>query len=534
MMVRIGTKMSARIYLMRSPPLWRYTYFDINSYRSRRASTPPFPTAPPQPFAMKITGLAGMSFRAADTHSRKEAAIRRLSSGLRIQRAADDAAGAATAVNLETHSKSQRAVARNVESAIGLMETTEQALASQITLLQSGRALAIAAASDTMAEDERAALQVGYSAFLQEVERIANATESTGIRPLVPAVPTIGIGLVVDTQFLMSASITALQAAFPSFQAALADQDVRYGVVAAGYNADPGDNTRLLSQMGDGTAGSAVAALRSGADARVDTWTALTEAAGKTSFSGVYENDALATGGLSRKVMVLITRAWVDIHAFGSAGKTEAEVGAELADAGWEVHVIGRSVMSTTTPIRMTQYEDIVNATGGSFQNINSGIETGLRNIANHINDTSDGAPEDSVLQVRVGIKTTEDDVMNVQIPTPTDLATLQLSGTSIATAASAQETLDRLDIALQDVQRKRSRLGGVHRRLLVQHALSLQFQHVAEQSRSIIEDASHAHEVANHTREVIQARIATATFAQARRLSRKTMTALLTSPMKR
>lgn len=109
----------------------------------------------------------------------------RLSSGNRINKAADDAAGLAVSENLRADIRSLRMAKRNTLDGISLVQTAEGGLVETTNMLVRLRELAVQAASDTIGNKEREFLDKEYLQLKDEIDRIANATEFNGTRLLV-------------------------------------------------------------------------------------------------------------------------------------------------------------------------------------------------------------------------------------------------------------------------------------------------------------------------------------------------------------
>lgn len=105
----------------------------------------------------------------------------RISSGMRITQAADDAAGLGVATALETSVISTRQAMRNANDGISIIQTAESATNEVTDILQRMRELAIQSASDTLANEERSYIQDEFLQLRQEVERIAAVTEFNGV-----------------------------------------------------------------------------------------------------------------------------------------------------------------------------------------------------------------------------------------------------------------------------------------------------------------------------------------------------------------
>jgi flagellin len=104
----------------------------------------------------------------------------RISSGLRITRAADDAAGLGVAESLGAQAASGRVAMRNTNDGISVIQTAEGAMDSVGDILARMRELAVQSSSETLADDDRAYIQDEFEQLSEEIDRIANATQFNG------------------------------------------------------------------------------------------------------------------------------------------------------------------------------------------------------------------------------------------------------------------------------------------------------------------------------------------------------------------
>ena len=129
------------------------------------------------------TNLA--SIRAANslnsTQGKLSATLSRVSSGYRVTKAADDAAGSAVAHNLKTVARSGRQASRNANDGVSVIQTAESATKEVLNILDRLRELAVQSASDTLDDDERAYIQAESNQLTAEIERIAQSSEFNGI-----------------------------------------------------------------------------------------------------------------------------------------------------------------------------------------------------------------------------------------------------------------------------------------------------------------------------------------------------------------
>ncbi len=108
----------------------------------------------------------------------------KLSSGKRINKSSDDAAGLAIAKKLEAETRGLRQANRNANDGISMIQVAEGALGETQNILTRLRELSIQAASDTVGEKERGFLDLEYQQLVQEADRIAQSTMYAGI-PLI-------------------------------------------------------------------------------------------------------------------------------------------------------------------------------------------------------------------------------------------------------------------------------------------------------------------------------------------------------------
>ena len=107
--------------------------------------------------------------------------LSRISSGLRVTKAADDAAGMAVAQNLGTLARSGRQAIRNANDGVSVIQTAEAASKEVLNILDRMRELAVQSSSETLDDGERAYIDDEFEDLSAEVERIAQATEFNDI-----------------------------------------------------------------------------------------------------------------------------------------------------------------------------------------------------------------------------------------------------------------------------------------------------------------------------------------------------------------
>jgi flagellin len=136
--------------------------------------------------------------------------LARLSSGMRITAAKDDAAGLAISEKLRAQIRGMAQAERNANDGISLVQTAEGALDQVSGILTRMRELTVQAATGTLGDEERLYLDAEYDKLKDEIDRIASVTEFNGQRLLNGATSagiSFQVGLTADTMDRITVSI---------------------------------------------------------------------------------------------------------------------------------------------------------------------------------------------------------------------------------------------------------------------------------------------------------------------------------------
>lgn len=126
--------------------------------------------------------ITGQSLRRADRKISKN--LEKLSTGLRINRAADDAAGLSISEQLRTQVRGLNMGNRNIQDGISLLNIAEGALNEITDMTQRLRELSIQSANDTLTSAERSYVNVEFEQLKEEIDRISNGTQFNGMKLL--------------------------------------------------------------------------------------------------------------------------------------------------------------------------------------------------------------------------------------------------------------------------------------------------------------------------------------------------------------
>jgi flagellin len=139
----------------------------------------------PTPLAiMTNMGSVAAQKNLSDNSASLQRSISRLSSGLRINSSADDAAGMAVSTGLRAQLRGYQQAQRNANDAVAIINTGEGGLNSISDTLIRMRELAVQAASDGLTNIERDYVQTEFADLQQDINRIAGATEYNGTKLL--------------------------------------------------------------------------------------------------------------------------------------------------------------------------------------------------------------------------------------------------------------------------------------------------------------------------------------------------------------
>jgi flagellin len=132
------------------------------------------------------------------TQSALDSSMSRLSSGYRITKAGDDAAGLGISTKLEAQIRSYNQAVRNANDGVSVIQTTEAALGETSNILTRLRELAMQSASDGIGNVERGYIQTEANGLVAEIDRIASVTKFNGTALLSGTAQTLDFQVGVD------------------------------------------------------------------------------------------------------------------------------------------------------------------------------------------------------------------------------------------------------------------------------------------------------------------------------------------------
>ena len=124
--------------------------------------------------------------------------MQRLSSGLRINSARDDATGLGIATRMTSHISSSLPLMRGMNDGISLLQVAGGGLRGVLDILQRAREISIQAANGTLADSDRMALNDEYQQMMSQIDQLANSTQAFGKFPLKGAVKPSTVKSIAD------------------------------------------------------------------------------------------------------------------------------------------------------------------------------------------------------------------------------------------------------------------------------------------------------------------------------------------------
>ena len=122
------------------------------------------------------------SAKISSNATEQTAVMQRLSTGVRVNSAKDDAAALAISTGLISQIKGMAVATRNVADGISLAQTAESALGNVVNMLQRMRELAVQSANGTLTTANRAAIQLEYDANINQINTVLGTTNFNGIK----------------------------------------------------------------------------------------------------------------------------------------------------------------------------------------------------------------------------------------------------------------------------------------------------------------------------------------------------------------
>ena len=462
------------------------------------------------------TNLSSLTAQRNQARSQNDlsTAITRLSSGLRLNSAKDDAAGLAISERFTAQIRGVNQAARNANDGISLAQTAEGALGSISSNLQRVRELAVQSANATNSSSDRAALQIEVKNLVDEMDRVGAQTDFNGTKLLdgtfsaqnfqiganagqTIAITNIGSARTASLGASAAASTTSVA---PTGTALVAGALTINGISIQGAQATttPGQaatSAYANAQAINASQGTVVATANPTVNISTTAPTPGTLAAGDLTINGIQVGAVTGAVGAPAQGAAVANAINAISAASGVTATSNTTTGALTLTAA-----DGRNIA-------------VGEANGGAAK---GGLTVGTTYGTVSLSTTS--------TQGIVIAGTAPGSAGFTPGPTPATMTGTALSAIDISTVAGANTALASVDAALNSVNSSRASLGAIQNRL----SSTIENLHTSGEnmsaSRSRIQDADFALETANLSRAQVLQQAGTAMIAQANQMPQQVL----------
>lgn len=456
--------------------------------------------------------------------------LEKLSSGLRINRAGDDAAGLAISEKMRAQIRGLTQAQRNAQDGISLIQTAEGALNEVHSILQRMRELAVQAANDTATQTDRQEIQKEVDQLAKEITRISNTTEFNTKNLLAGGFnATFHIGANKDQNLTLS--ISAMDA---------------YSLGVAGSlttTTFTGTNTGITSISTESDSVNGLYVVAKATSPSTTTVTKTNSNGGAGTVSGIY------TGSVDKSFMVKIT----GVDGSGKVTSAQYSIDGGLSWNNAAVDVSGTDGVVTLTDGLKLQITTNANnasddlyiftaqagyitfglntASGGSGTWIGSTVKAYNNQSSVVIGDTGREVTVNfnyTTVATKVGTSYAGDQITQTVVASTAAVvaadgsvttAAVTQKGINVSSQSNANAAISVIQSAIEKVSAERSKLGALQNRLehTINNLGTASENLTAAESR--IRDVDMAKEMMNYTKNNILMQAATAMLAQANQL---------------
>ncbi|WP_035580503.1 flagellin N-terminal helical domain-containing protein [Halomonas sp. TG39a] len=452
------------------------------------------------------------------SHSAMETAIERLSSGLRINGAKDDAAGQAIANRMESNLQAGKTLTQGINDGISLMQTAEGGLDSINDILQRARELAIQSANGTLSDADRSSINAEYQQLAEEVDRLAFITEAFGKTPLAPAEPRplpVKLGDAAHITELLGPGFESFTSGTVSLAYVPAGAtNVTLEINSLGLDDDiqifTQDGKHLIGTPIDGAHPDHVWQSQDVTDINASLLTAENGFEPGASYDASLLQDAAGSYDLNSPPVEL---DYNDMKiTYSGDGDRLDEASADDDGTEFNNGNLSENMLERVTFDKVTENLIVFVVGQGSFNARATWDDMPIEYDDPEPVSTPVSTPTNIVVSAGVGQKM---DSITIA-PTPSDTQSLGLEGVALDPIEKALEAMQKLEQAMGQVDGYRSQYGALNNRFESAIGTLSQEQVNLGAAKSRIEDADYAVEASNMMRTQILQQAGTSMLAQA------------------
>lgn len=491
------------------------------------------------------SNLASLATQRSLTETQKESAVslERLSSGLRINSAQDDAAGLAIANRFSAQINGLTAAMRNANDGVSMLQTMDSALSEMTDNLQRMRELAVQSANGTNTTADRTALDAELQQLILEIDRVADGTKFNGNNLFTSAVTSVDVQVGADNSTTdatnkvnigSSSLIDARTSALGTSGSSAISRTLAPAATVTGLAAtDLVINGNAVAAAAAGGNGSYAQNLAT-AITNADTSNQITATVG-TSTLNMTDLGAFVTESTGTTLTSSINGVTIlDSHDSTSTNVTAAYFDTRLDSKQYELAALGITYTGSAAGGDLA----FTRADGGNIAFVNNdGAGTAASATGGFANavfkDGSGTGYGDVVLTsdyefvIEAGAGTIANSGTTAATVTASTVTGTALSSTAITTTTNAATALTSIDAALNTVNVARSNIGANLSRL---DSVSSNLSSVVENytaARSRVMDADFATESANLARTQVLQQAGISVLAQANAMPQQVLALL-------
>ncbi|MFM9969226.1 MAG: flagellin [Burkholderiales bacterium] len=444
--------------------------------------------------------------------------LQRLSSGLRINSAKDDAAGLAISERFTAQIRGLNQAARNANDGISLAQTAEGALSTVSNNLQRIRELSVQSANGTNSATDRAALQQEVSQLKSEIDRVASTTDFNGVKLL--------DGTFNNQQFQVGSSANQTITVTSISSAKTNDMGMSYlasstGAAVNGVALVAGDVSINGISVGASSAGTSAGQTADSAWAKAaainaTSGTNVSAVANATAVAGAAMTPAATAGAIT--INGVNTTAVTTLGASGTADRTAVISAINAISAATGVVAADSGADGTGVTLSAADGRNVTVALGGTLTAASSGLTAATtRSTLTLTSTSSSGITMGGATPAKAGSIASA----------AASLTGNAVSTLDISTVAGANTAITSIDAALSSINSSRASLGAYQNRFDSAIANLQSTSENMSAARSRIQDADFAAETSSLTRAQILQQAGTAMLAQANALPQNVLTLL-------
>ena len=492
------------------------------------------------------TNLASLSAQRAlnNTQADTNTAMQRLSTGLRINSAKDDAAGMAVASRFTSQISGMQQASRNASDAVSMLQSAEGGLQSITDNLQRIRELAVQAASDSITDTDRGYLNTEVSQLVSEIERVADTTKYNGTALLTGDYASTGLTFQVGAD---NTTNDRMEVTIADFQTATVGQKkaaTTGALTLTGASANNGVTLKVGTSnaanigavSGNGLASQYKTAVDAVAGVSATVGSTVTEAIGISAFAANTQTGA--GDNTTFQLEIIIDGVAADIIGSVNTAKSQADIDTAIGTfvgndanlsktgtaAGGDLVITDASGRDISLEATVTQTNN-GDGSGGAITYDGSAVASGT--ATDKAFGTLTITTDSDVALVIGGSDETKIGATNDQSFASAAVASTGVDQIAVSSRANAQSAIDIVDRALKDVNEGRAQMGAFQSRFdSVVSNLNLGAEN-ATAGRSRVQDADFAVESANLAKNQVLQQAGMSVLAQANALPQQVLALL-------